>query len=129
MPCNSDYLAPNHREQLLQETAQHLLYLRVSMGDDFISDNLRRSAKDIYCNTDYVAELCEAIRNLSEEDLNRVVYDGRNPQARKLADWWDKHQEADRKRIQQEQMEIEREQLKKSALAKLTAAERWALGR
>lgn len=129
MPCRSDYMEPNQKEQLLQETAQLLIYVRMNTKTGVkVTEKLKRASQDIYCRQDYVPELCAAIRAMTEEEQSRIIYDGRNPNARKLADWWDKHQEADRKRIEQEQHEREREELREAAIAKLTPEEREVLG-
>jgi hypothetical protein len=121
-------MEPNQKERLLQETAQLLIYVRMNTKSGIAVDkNLRAAAADQYCRKDYVAALCSAIRGLSEEDLNRIVYDGRNPQARKLADWWEKHLEADRIREEKERKEAEAKALVDSALSKLTAVEMVAL--
>lgn len=40
--------------------------------------------------------LCRSCKLLEERGLaDKVIYDGRNPMARKLADWWDKHKAED----------------------------------
>lgn len=129
MPCRSDYLEPNNRERLLQETAQLLVYVRMNTKSGIkVTDKLKAAARNIYCSQDYVPELCAAIRALTEEEQNRIMYDGRNPDARKLADWWDKHQEADRKRLEEEYRQLKRDELRNKALAKLTPEEREVLG-
>ena len=129
MPCRSDYMEPNGKERLLQETAQLLVYVRMNTNSGVkVSNKLKSSARDIYCHQDYVPELCDAIRSLTEEEQARIVYDGRNPDARRLADWWDKHQEADRKRLEEEYRQRQRDELRKQALAKLTPEEVEALG-
>lgn len=129
MPCRSDYMEPTKKEALLQETAQLLIYVLANTNrGDKVTERLRNASRDIYCRDDYVPELCAAIRALTEEEQDRIVYDGRNPDARRLADWWDKHQEADRKRLEEEYRQIKREELRNQALAKLTPEEREALG-
>lgn len=129
MPCRSDYMEPNGKERLLQETAQLLVYVRMNTNSGVnVSNKLKSAARDIYCHQDYVPELCDAIRSLTEEEQARIVYDGRNPDARRLADWWDKHQEADRKRLEEEYRQRQRDELRKKALAKLTPEEVEALG-
>ncbi len=45
-----------------------------------------------------------------------------------MADWWDEHQAADRKRIAKENAEAKRKALKEKAIKKLTKEERKALG-
>lgn len=124
MPCRSDYMEPTQKERLLQETAQHLVYVRMSTNSgQAVDKNLKAAAKDIYCRKDYVATLCSAIRALTDEQMNRIVYDGRNPKARSLADWWEKHLEADRIREEQERKEAQEKANLDSALKKLTVEE------
>jgi hypothetical protein len=45
---------------------------------------------------------------MSTEDADRLVYDGRNPMARKLADWWEEHQKADKMRRNRERRDAEK---------------------
>lgn len=129
MPCVSDYMEPNGKERRLQQTAQLLMYVRYNTNSGIKVDNkLKRAAADIYCKVDYVPELCAAIRALSPEEVERIVYDGRNPEARKLADWWEEHQAADAARLAKEQREKEEAAARERALAKLTQEERRLLG-
>lgn len=39
--------------------------------------------------------LCDAIRELDEDQLNSIVYIWRDKESRALADWWDEHQAND----------------------------------
>lgn len=136
MPCRSDYMEPTQKESLLQETAQLLIYVRMNTKSGVkIDDKLKAAARDIYCRRDYVPELCAAMHELTEDQMDRIVYDGRNRDARRLADWWDEHQEADRKRLEADRKRLEEEarqrkqdELRESALAKLTPEEKHALG-
>jgi hypothetical protein len=106
MPCDSRYLEPNGKETKLKQTAQLLVYVLSSQGKT-VSKQLVAASSDIYCRQDYVAALCAEIRKLSPNQLQYIMYDGHNPKARKLADWWDEHVEADRQRKR-----YEKEQLK-----------------
>lgn len=128
MGCRSDYLEPNGRERALQEAAQFLLFVRRAVpAAGPVTDLLVRASKDIYCRDDYVPELCTAIKGLSEEDLDRIVYNARDPVSRKLADWWETHQAADRAREAREATDLHQAALRESALAKLTPEEKAAL--
>jgi hypothetical protein len=121
-------MEPNQKERLLQETARLLIYVRMNTNSGVkVSSRLRAAACDVYCRKDYVAELCTAIRSLTEEEQARIVYDGRNSEARRLADWWDKHEEADRNRLEEEHRQNMRDELRNKALAKLTPEEIEAL--
>jgi len=45
--------------------------------------------------SELTAILCEAVRELDEQQLELVVYDGRSEQAWELASWWEQHQKDD----------------------------------
>lgn len=48
-----------------------------------------------HCNV-VTPMLCEKIRALNEDELNQIVYNGRDKESRMLADWWDEHDKFDR---------------------------------
>lgn len=64
--------------------------------------------------------LCEAMNIMPA----RLIY----MMSRELQDWWAAHQADDRARRGEERAAAEREQIRLKALAKLTVAEREALG-
>lgn len=127
MPCNSDHLEPTRRESELHRAARLLLYVRRSLGKP-ISTGLVADAQDQYCPVDYTARLCKEVRDMKGRERDRIVYDGKNKDARNLADWWEEHQAADKVREEAERKEAERHALRAQALAKLTPEERKALG-
>lgn len=122
MPCRSDYMDPTQKERLLQETAQLTVYVLESKGE-FVPPRLQAAAKDVYCREDYVALLCVLVREFTPEEMNKVVFDGRSKNARKLADWWEKHEEADRIREAKEAQEKRDAEIKTDLLNKLTEEE------
>ena len=135
MPCNGDYLQPNEKETQIHLVCQLLVYVFDSLGISLPQNKeqlIRGCSKDpcgsIDFLDDYVKLLCDTIKSFNDETLNRIVYNGRNPMARKLADWWDRHQEADRERLKAEEAQRQKIALIKSALVKLTPEERAALG-
>ena len=48
------------------------------------------------------AMLCDKIRNFTEEQQDYYLYDGKDSNARQLAEWWDKHQKEDKRRSKNE---------------------------
>lgn len=127
MPCNSDYLEQNGKERELQRTAKLLKYVYRKLQQP-ISLELQEAANDYYCSDDYVAELCGVLSNLDDNVLESLVYNARNKKSRRLADWWEKHQKADRKRIRQEKEAEEMKEKRQAALSKLTKEDREVLG-
>jgi hypothetical protein len=128
MPCQSEYLEPNEREKESRLVCEHLYYLMDKKTPSdvlYAKDNLYG---DVTSLDRYTALLCAICGSMSKRDADKYIYDGRNPKARKLADWWEKHQEVDRKRIALERKERELEAIKKRAIKKLTKKEREALG-
>lgn len=105
MPCRSDYMEPTHKERLLQETAVLFAYALNELGEE-VPDSVHQAALDQYCRRDYVPDLCRLVSEMTEDELNRVVYNPRSKISRKLADWWETHQEADRRRLAEEQAEL-----------------------
>lgn len=43
--------------------------------------------------------LCSLIKKLSEAQLETIVYNGRDKDSRRLADWWEEHQKLDNERL------------------------------
>lgn len=48
----------------------------------------------------FASALCELLSKIEENDAaaNKIIYDGRNKQARELAEWWEEHQKVDAQR-------------------------------
>ncbi len=131
MPCRSDYMEPTSYECESRRAARCLRYLLTATGQR-VPLEIARAANDPYGNTglleQFVVELCMRLSHMDEATRNRIVYDGRNKDARQLADWWDEHKTADEKRQAEEREAARVQQLREVALAKLTPAEREALG-
>jgi len=118
---------PTQKQRLLQETAQLYEYALFEMNLNVPAD-VKAAAKDIYCRKDFVPQLCELLTVMNELHKQRIVYNAYSSMSRKLANWWEKHQEADRKRIFEEDLQKMQDAVRTKALAKLTDAEKKALG-
>ena len=128
MPCNSDYMEQNTKERQLQETAKILVYVIEAKGG-VPSKEIQNASTEYYCNFNKgVSLLCKEIGEMTEEEMNTIVYDGRNPMARQTANWWELHVEADRLRDENKSAKEQQEEIAKIAIAKLTIEEREALG-
>jgi len=126
MPCDSSYLEPSLREQELRLSAQLYAYVLEKLKRK-IPHKLAQDAQHLYGGDDYIPKLCEVLKNLDRAQQDVIIYNARDPQSRKLADWWEKHQAADREREAQEARMKTQKDLRESALSKLTREEIKAL--
>lgn len=73
--------------------------------------------------------LCDTFMAMSPASRERLLYgNARDKMARRLADWWEQHQEADRMRAIKDAARQRVAKVRAGALAKLTKEERQALG-
>lgn len=130
MPCDSSYMNPNQAEADSKHTCQLLRYVFTELKRP-VPDWVAKAAQEYYGNPIYLDEavvlLCATISKMTQAQGDRIVYNARSKQSRELADWWEEHQAADRKREAREKTDRERQATKRRALAKLTPAERKAL--
>lgn len=104
MPCRSDYMEPNARERYSVETAQLIEYILKAQHlsvSQWIRDIARSEYGDHNRNDQLTSILCYHLKNIERfepSEANRIIYDGRNATARRLADWWEKHKKVDRDR-------------------------------
>ncbi len=127
MPCSTDgYAPPTKHQRGLKKTAQIYVLLLILMGKKVPTD-VRLASREPYGRVDFAPKMCKMISKMDEKTLNRVVYDGRNANSRKIADWWEKHQAIDKERRAREKEEAKKIELAQKALDKLTKAEAHAL--
>jgi len=91
------------------------------------TDWMLAAADHIYGNESKLDTATAMLCRLCEELDDEVIYNGRDSMARKLADWWDNHQEADKDRRAEEARLKRVKELQASAMAKLTKEEIEAL--
>lgn len=130
MPCNSDYLAPNAREQELQRAAKLLVWVKTKLGKA-VPDYAKKAAADIYGagGDRALKELCSTLKQMNKNKREELIYgNARDAVARDLADWWEQHQAADAAREQHEQEELGRMRDGKIARIGLPAKSKKALG-
>ena len=105
MPCNSDHLHPTEREAYNKKAATLLLYVYLNHSK-IVPIWLKKAAQDTYgCFSEYpdlpTRELCAYLRKLESDnavEFEELVYDGREKMSRALADWWEEHCKADKKK-------------------------------
>lgn len=99
------YLAPTTTERNSKEVASHIVYINRCIGQN-TDKKIVKAAANKYGNISMLdsmsRQLCDTIINLTEAQANAIIWDGRNANARKLADWWETHQGADIVRLEKE---------------------------
>ncbi len=124
-------MEPREHERESKKVAQLIVYVAGELGLT-PSPVIVKAANDYYGNESKVHEFTEALCNLCSnmpgKASDKIIYDGRSKNARRLAGWWDAHQEADKAKAAAASAKKRTDSAKASALAKLTAAERKALG-
>lgn len=125
MPCNSDHMEPHSHEVI---ASQCLTLIDELNGKKFNKDHYEGYHPDAYnvgitkegCDS-LTAQVCEKLTEIEKrQDISKYSLE--------LQIWWRDHKAADKKREKQEKKNANKESLKKKALAKLTKAERKALG-
>jgi len=131
MPCRSDYLEPNDREKESKLVARLLVYLYGELNES-LPPAVHSASVAIYGSEsrvdEFTAMLCDRVKNLTAKQQQAILYDGRKKKARELANWYDAHKQADNRRLAAERLTKRRNKLRQQALAKLTTAEKRALG-
>ncbi len=119
MPCldGGPRCERDEREDLVDELIDYV--------NDALVIDMNEQCINLDEKTDYLCRICKV---MSVKELNKIMYNGRNKNARKLADWWDKHQEEDIKRQKKEEKAKKQIVLRKQAWNKLSPAEREAWG-
>lgn len=101
MPCNTDYMEPTVQERQRVEAAKLALFVSRVM-DVPAPFGTRKSANHIYgegADPDSVVRwLCTQMKKEKTPSQIRAFTDITNPDARKLAEWWEEHQREDARR-------------------------------
>jgi hypothetical protein len=134
MPNGSHYeYRPTLEEIIIEETSENIIYVKEQLGLKVHAKERGRPTGTtgyykLKSHADYlVSELCSLITNMNEEQLERIVYNAKDKQSRRVADWWEEHLEADRRRVAEEEAKKQKQRLKSQVLKKLTKIERKAL--
>lgn len=105
MPLYDTDLTQTQAEKERMKASQMLMALNLKLGKKNPTW-LIQASEDYYCEeTKTFPALYQTITSLSEDQLNKLVYNGRDPEARKLADWFDTYQASEAKRIENEKVE------------------------
>ena len=128
MPCDSSHMERNRHEEESKRAAELICWILDQQEGRSPAAWIRKAAADYYGSSKDLDTLTQLLCTLCKELPNEVIYNGYDGGARKLADWWDEHQAADREKARKAGEEAEKERLVKQALSKLTPEEIEALG-
>ncbi len=131
MPCNGEYLEPTEPERQRRMAAEMLLWLLEQLGmpqPKWVVDE----SNNIYArDRRLIPQLCKLIGMMVIDKpvrFQELIYNARDRMSRRLADFWDDHQEMDAERIRREKEEKDLRACREAALCKLTDEEIEALG-
>lgn len=117
MPCNADYMEPNHLERLISEVA---CFLEELNGVPINKDHFRGYHPMVYNKhlekndaDRLVSELCSKLQKVDVTKYSLA-----------MQNWWREHKEADKERIMQEIKKQKTEEDRQNALSKLTDYEK-----
>ncbi len=131
MPCQSDYMNASGEELESIRVCKLLCYLKKCTGIK-IKKWVRKASLDYYGNTERLDEatklLCYHLRQLTEKEIEKYIYNAHSKEARKLASWWERHQEWDARRVKEDDETRKNIIAKQRALRKLTTEDMKALG-
>lgn len=130
MPQQADKLTKNQAETM--KVCQLLLYVQGKIEGMMLPMWIRWNATTdnpdtsrLYHAINTLGRIC---KDMTQHEQARIIYNGRDAEAKRLADWWDTLQGLDRKQRIEEKRKSQIAKTRKRAVAKLTRAERNALG-
>lgn len=116
-------------ERESKEAAELLVYVQTKLNLD-VDERALKAAEEYYGNVNLLDEftrlLCGLIRAMTKQQLAAIVYNARSAASRRLADWWEEHEAADKRKAKDEARAKKVEALRLAAFAKMTKEEKWA---
>jgi hypothetical protein len=124
-------MQPSGQELESRRVCESLAFVLTQTGQE-VPEWITIAAADYYGNVrrldEATAMLCNECRCLQGTDRERILYDAHSKDSRRLADWFERHQEWDKRRVAEETESRRKIMLKDRAIQKLSVEERDALG-
>lgn len=131
MTCDSSHMQHTRHEREMVKVCQLLLYVQSHCHGMILPNWIRANSHGGYPDCSRLdhatATLCGACIAMTDHDQARIIYNGRDSESRRLADWWEARQAADVARAKLKAKQDRRKQLQISGWNKLTSEEREAL--
>lgn len=97
MPCRSDYMEPNAKEQANRRAAKLLVWAKTKLGKS-VPEYAKKAAADAYGKGGDRAtpELCAVLRAMQPGRRDAFLRDNCvTAEGRDLMDWWQAHEQSD----------------------------------
>lgn len=102
MPCSSEHMEPTPAERKIQAMARHLAFVLRRLGRE-VPEAVTKQAESNYANDRGIEPmLCALLGSLEAPEIDAIVYDAKSAESRRLADWWEAHQQRDAERAASE---------------------------
>lgn len=125
-PCNSEHMEPTYMEIESKHLCEHIVYL-LPLLNRKVPSWAKSGAEDYYGNCPKRSEaeqiLISTIESMTPAQKDRYIYDGRNKNARKLADWYDNYSEKYKTKLEKKQREKDLKDKAEDILSKLREGE------
>lgn len=97
MPCKTE--EPDHNHVATQRAAKLYLYVLAYFNPFDRPQWVVDLVSNPYAQDDRIIPLlCKTLKDLPRGTFENLVYNARSRESRDLADWWEEHQEADKRR-------------------------------
>jgi len=129
MPCR--VYDPTKEQAATHIAARLLRYVNGKLGVKTPENIVKAAETEFVTTANYktlAPMLCEKISAMNDALREQIVYNVRDPLSRELANWWEKHEAEDQKRLRAELQEKKDKKARDKAIAKLTPRERKLLG-
>ncbi len=128
MPCISP--EPAYSQKAAHLAARLLVYVNEKLGVK-TPKNIIAASLDEFTHEKHsklAPMLCSKISAMGDDLRDQIVYNAKDPLSRELANWWEKHEAEDQKRLREELQEKKDKKARDKAIAKLTPREKKLLG-
>jgi len=126
MPCNSEYMEASYDEKESREVCKHIIYLYGKLGIP-IPKSVRNASESYYGDArrlgDYEKALMNKLQDMSEKEIDSIVYNAKSREARALANWYEDVMESLQDEVKRARRESELKKKAESLLSKMRAEE------